>query len=190
MLVAQGACAAEIFAGKEIGELEIEAEIHKLEMSQGNIVLIGMPGSGKTSIGRKLASALGRDFVDADLYISAREGRSASEIINADGIDEFRRIESEAVKDLLSKHGIVAAMGGGVVERPENCSVLRENAIVICLDRALEDLPTEGRPVSQSDGIEAIYARRAPLYEAWSDFTVASTTIDETAQAIIDLLEV
>lgn len=189
MLAAQGAKASSHFGGRQISEAEIEAVTRKLESDNGNIVIIGMPGAGKTSVGRKLAELLDKEFIDADEYLQLQEGRTTVDIINTDGMESFRQLEIGYAGELMKNKGYVIAMGGGVVERVKNYDTIRENGYVIHLKRALEDLPTDGRPVSQKDGVQSIYNRRFKLYEKWSDVSINNTGIEETASKLARLFQ-
>ena len=191
MLVAQAAKAAEEF-GLTLRRT-VEDACKELLESLENLILIGMPGAGKTTTGRKLAEKTGRRFLDLDDLITQQQGRTPEEIIRTDGADQFRRIETEVLDSLVRRAGqnaggIVLATGGGVVEREVNRDLLRENGIVIWLRRPLEELSTDGRPISQTDGPGAIYARRKSAYEGWSDLSVDASGVDETAAQIVELL--
>ena len=137
-----------------------------------NLILIGMPGSGKTTVGQLVANRLGRPFVDLDMPIAEAAGRPIPEIFSVEGEAGFRRRETEALAYFANQSGLVIATGGGIVTRPENEPLLRQNGTVIWLQRPLQDLPTDGRPLSQSGDLEAMYTIRRPLYEALADRTV------------------
>ncbi len=111
-------------------------------MENHNIVIIGMPGSGKTTFGNALAEALGREFYDADTYLEASEGRTIKELF-AVSEDCFRDAETRTARALGSKKGVVIATGGGVIKRRENIDIYKENGIIIFLDRAPEDIVTD-----------------------------------------------
>jgi len=148
-------------------------------------VLIGMPGCGKSAVGRRLAALTGRPFLDADDEVTRRAGRSPADIITQDGEDAFRRIESEVLSELGKGSGAVIATGGGCVTRRENLPALRRNSVVVWLRRDLSRLPSKGRPLSRRSTPEALYAARRPLYEAFADHTVENTgTVDDTARRI------
>ena len=134
-----------------------------------------MPGAGKTSCGRALGRALGRPFVDMDEVVATERGRCAAQIIREDGEAAFRALETEATGRYGARSGLVIACGGGVVTRPENYDLLRQNGTIVLLDRPLDQLGTEGRPVSQARGVEALAAERMPRYRAWADLVVACT---------------
>ena len=175
MLVAQALYASELFQGRELDDAlvgQIEGEL--LAQTQ-NVVLIGMPGAGKTSCGRALARLLGRPFVDVDEAIAARVGRGAAEIIREDGEAAFRAVETEVTGEYGARSGLVVACGGGVVTRPENRDLLRQNGRVVFLDRPIDELSSDGRPVSQQKGVERVAAERMGLYRAWADVTLRCT---------------
>ena len=185
MLVAQAAAAKERFledsgvdsandgAAPEDPAALIRDLVKKTAHSKRNIVLIGMPGSGKSSLGRDIAKRLGMTFCDSDRIITERTGRQPGEIIEQDGEPAFRAIESTVMADLAKEHGQVIATGGGVVEREENMRALAHNGTFILLTKKLHRLATKGRPLSQDPAkLTALYKRRRPLYEKWADLTV------------------
>ena len=189
MLVAQALYASELFQGVELDDSlvgQIEAE---LRAQTENVVLIGMPGAGKSSCGRRLARMLGRPFVDVDEAIAAECGRTAAEIIREDGEDAFRAVEMEVTGRYAARSGLVVACGGGVVTRPENWDLLRQNGRIVFLDRPLGELSVSGRPVSQDRGVERLATERMGLYRAWADVTLPCTgSAAGDAQAVRELL--
>jgi shikimate dehydrogenase len=173
MLVAQAKAAAEYFLGKKIPDGEIDSISRGLRDMLTNIILIGMPGSGKSSLGRDIAKKLHMTFKDSDRIITDVTGRKPGEIIEQDGEAAFRKIESQVLADLAKEHGQVIATGGGVVERDENMQALAHNGYFILLTKKLHRLATKGRPLSKDPAaLAALYARRKPLYEKWADLTV------------------
>ena len=191
MLVAQAAEACRLFTGQTVSDQTVEAGIKQLHRSLEHIILIGMPGCGKTTVGKLLAQKTGKAFVDLDEQILRETGRTPEAIIRADGIDAFRDIETEALRKVVrdttrtnTQAGLILATGGGIVEREENALLLRENGHVIYLRRPIEELPANNRPVTQSDGLAAIYERRHEKYETWSDVTIDNKTPGETADII------
>ena len=187
MLVAQAKKAAEIFTNTSIDDSKIEEIITKIESKTKNIILIGMPGCGKTSIGKALAAKTGRNFADSDNLITDTSGRSIPDIFNNDGEDAFRKLETDALKTLCKQSGLVIATGGGVVMRPENKNIIRQNGIVVYLDRDIADLPVTNRPVSMRDGISALAAIRQPLYRQWSDYILPVRDIDIAAESLCQM---
>jgi len=149
-----------------------------------NIILIGMPGCGKTSIGKALAKKMNREFADSDELIIQTAGKSIPAIFAEDGEEVFRKLETEALQTLCNRTGLVIATGGGIVTKPENQNIIKQNGIVIFLDRDLMQLPVSGRPLSQKEGINALAAIRLPLYSQWGDFTVTVCGAEETAAFI------
>ena len=173
MLAAQARRAAELFTGRDIPDAALEAALAAVEGQSRNISIIGMPGAGKTTTGRRLAAALGRPFLDMDEELRRRTGRSSAEIIRADGEDAFRRAETALLADVGRRSGIVLATGGGVVTRPENYFHLRQNSRVVFLNRRdIDALPTAGRPLSQARSPRALARERLPLYRSWCDLEV------------------
>ena len=190
MLVAQAKEAAEWFTGASIPDSCI-APIHSLlRRDMENIVLIGMPGSGKSSTGRIVAEKAGKRFVDADLYLQEKTGRSIPEIFASQGENAFRALETQVLQELGKQSGLVIATGGGCVTREENEPLLRQNGTVFCLHRALDKLPADGRPLSQSTRLTEMYRLRKPLYERFADHHIDSDgTVEQAAQQILDIWE-
>lgn len=185
MLVAQAAAASSLFTGAEPEHSETEI-YSAIEREMRNIILIGMPGSGKSTVGAALAARLGRKFIDIDDEIVRAEGVSIPEIFARGGEDEFRVVEHRVLERFTRLSGAVIASGGGAVTREDNFDLLRQNSYVVWLRRDLDKLPTDGRPLSQRGNLEVMYARRRPLYEAASDFpTDNNGTVSETVEAII-----
>ena len=169
MLVGQARFSSELFQGHAIEDELLEKIEDELRSLTRNVVLIGMPGAGKTSCGKRLARMLGRPFVDIDEAILADTGRSAAQIIQEDGEDAFRRVETEVTASYCKRSGMVIACGGGVVTRPQNRDLLRQNGRVVLVDRPLDELSDKGRPVSQAKGVERLAAERMHLYHEWAD---------------------
>ena len=169
MLVAQAKRAAELFTGQNIDDSRAEAVLHGLRGQLTNIVLIGMPGCGKTTVGRALAGKLGRTFVDLDEEIVRRAGTSIPEIFAREGEAGFRERESALVREFGERTGLVVSTGGGVVTRRENYIPLKQNGLLLHLRRDPAALPTDGRPLSQATAPEELWRRRAPLYAAFAD---------------------
>ena len=169
MLVAQAKRAAELFTGQNIDDSRAEAVLHGLREQLTSIVLIGMPGCGKTTVGRALAEKLGRTFVDLDEEIVRRAGTSIPEIFAREGEAGFRERESALVREFGERTGLVVSTGGGVVTRRENYIPLKQNGLLLHLRRDPAALPTDGRPLSQATAPEELWRRRAPLYAAFAD---------------------
>ena len=189
MLVAQAKKACEYFTGNPVPDAEIDRIERLLSRQMENIILIGMPGCGKSSVGKALAAALNRPFIDADEEIVRRAGCSIPEIFATQGEAGFRRLESAVLADLGKQSGIVLATGGGCVTRPENYPSLHQNGCIVWLTRDLSLLPTDGRPMSQANPPESLWERRKALYEQFSDIKAANDgTISECVNAIEEAL--
>jgi len=188
MLVAQAKKSAECFSGASIPDEKIEMITEKIACLTRNIVLIGMPGCGKTSIGAVLAKKLRREFADTDELVIQAAGKSIPAIFTDDGEDAFRKMETAALQSLCKQSGMVIATGGGVVTRSDNLRLIRQNSTIIYLDRDISTLPVSGRPLSKCDGVEALAVVRLPLYAQWSDYTIPVCDIEQTASDICDRL--
>ena len=157
---------------------------------KNNLVLSGMPGCGKSTIGRLAAEALGLDYVDTDDEILRRTTKTAQEIILSDGEAAFRDIESAVVYDLSRTAGKVIALGGGAVLRPENVRAVEANGIIVYIQRDVSLLATENRPLSQAQGVQALFDGRRAVYESTADGMVINDgDIADVAQEVIDLYE-
>ena len=190
MLVAQAKESAEWFSGKAISDDRI-AEIHRtLKTQMENIILIGMPGSGKSTVGALLAERLGRELVDADAEIVRYAGKAIPEIFAESGEDGFRAVETKVLAELGKQSGLIIATGGGCVTREENYPLLHQNGTIFRLDRAINDLPTDGRPLSQSGRLTQMYRIRKPMYDRFADYTIDNNGDPEAAaDEIIKILE-
>ncbi len=186
MLVAQAHRAAEIFFDKTLDKALIENGLRGLEHEFRNIVLVGMPGCGKSTLARLLAKALGKEAVDTDAAVEQKAGKAIPAIFAEQGEAVFRRLEAEAVQELGKGAGKVIATGGGAILTEGNRDALRQNAVVVFLQRELDTLATNGRPLSKSrEAIEELYNRRLPLYREVADATVTVTgTPEETCRRI------
>lgn len=186
MLVAQARAAAERFLDVPISEERVAEITADMEKKTHNLLLIGMPGCGKTTVGQELARRLNRPLEDVDRRIAAAAGRPIPEIFAREGEEGFRIREHLALCAVSKESGRVIACGGGIVTRKENWDPMRQNSTVIYLRRDLSLLPTSGRPMSQANPVEKLYRQRAPLYEQLADLTVENRgTPAETANEII-----
>lgn len=185
MLVAQAVAAEEHFFEKVIPESENERILALLRGQMTNIVLIGMPGSGKTTVGEALARRTGREAIDVDREIVRRAGRTIPEIFAAQGEAAFRELERQMTAELGALTGKIILTGGGVIMDPRNYGPLHQNGRIYHLWRELEVLPVEGRPVSQNTGAQQLWAERKPMYERFRDAMIDNNgTVQETAEAI------
>jgi shikimate dehydrogenase len=190
MLVAQAKESAEWFTGTPIDDEIIEKIHRKIRFSTENIILIGMPGCGKSAIGRALSQQLPHRFVDADAEIIATASKSIPEIFAEGGEPAFREIESDVLKTLGKCSGHIIATGGGCVTRSENYEPLHQNGTIFWLQRPIDDLPTEGRPLSQSGSLQEMYTKRSPLYAHFSDYAVQNDgSLSDTVHKILNILE-
>ena len=172
MLAEQARRASERFTGRSIPQVRAEEAERAIRRQKENLVLIGMPGCGKTTVGRALAKRLGRPFADTDEVFSRRVGLSPADFLRQNGEAAFRREETKIIAEVGQRSGQVIATGGGVVTRPENYPLLHQNGALLFLERDLASLPTQGRPLSQGQGLTGLYARRLPLYRQFADITL------------------
>ncbi|MBE6928286.1 MAG: shikimate kinase [Ruminococcaceae bacterium] len=185
MLVGQGVAARRLWTGKTCAQEEREQILCKLSSQMRNIILIGMPGCGKSSVGRLLAQKTGREFYDSDAWIEEKYGPIPTFFAQF-GEEAFRNVETEALRALSAKTGCVIATGGGCVMREENLQLLRQNGRIIWLQRPTNELSTENRPISQSTDLDALYALRRPLYEKFADMRIENVTAEQAALEIME----
>lgn len=189
MLVAQAKCASERFTGKSIPDSRCEEILCQLNREMQNIILIGMPGCGKTTVGKLLAERLRRPFFDADEEIVTRLGCNIPTFFAQEGEAAFRELESRVLAELGKRSGCVIATGGGCVTREENYAHLHQNGVIFWRKRDLASLPTDGRPVSQATALTDLYEARRPLYERFADHILEDTpTPNAAADQIIAML--
>lgn len=190
MLVAQAKESAEMFTGSAIADEKIVDIYRRLRMQMENLILIGMPGSGKSTIGKLLAQTLNRPFIDADAVIVEQAKMSIPEIFHKEGEEGFRKRETEVLRQLGKGSGAVIATGGGCVTREENYPLLHQNGKIIWLQRSLYLLPTEGRPLSQVNKLDEMYEKRRDLYASFADMVISNNhTPDVTITRIIAMEE-
>ena len=190
MLVAQAKESAEYFTGSPISDSVIAGIYGKLVRQMENVVLIGMPGCGKSTVGALLADELGRKLADADEEIVRLAGKPIPEIFAQDGEAVFRDWETKALAELGKQSGLVIATGGGCVTQPRNYPLLHQNGMIVWLKRDISKLPTDGRPLSQANSLEDMFAKRTPMYTDFADYTVSNDgPAEKTAAAILSVME-
>lgn len=193
MLIAQAKYAVEIFLNTSIPEYKIDDIYKEMLFEKKNVVLIGMPSSGKTTIGAELAKLLHKDFVDIDAQIVSKIGMPISNYFEQYGENAFREIETEVTKEFAGKNNIVISTGGGCIKKPENMLYLSMNGVILLVERDLSKLIVgEGRPLSSSiNAIEKMYQERFPLYMRYSQKSIQNNTTTEYAvkQAQIAYME-
>jgi len=190
MLVAQAKESAEWFTGNPIDDTRIKTIHTALRSQMENIVLIGMPGCGKSTVASLLAQITGRKAVDADAQIIKEAGCSIPEIFANSGEDAFRALETKVLARLGMESGLIIATGGGCVTREENYPLLHQNGRIFWLQRDTSLLPTDGRPLSQTMNLADMYRMRKPMYERFADVTVNNDgNMDDTVKAILAALK-
>ena len=147
-----------------------------------------MPGSGKSTVGRRLSSATAFPFIDCDEEFKVVTGREPSEFIASEGESAFRDVESGILKKLSMKTGFIIATGGGAVIREENRNLMKKTGKVIYIKRELKDLPVEGRILSVRNSVEALYEKRRSFYEGAADHTIISRDLGEMIDEILGLI--
>lgn len=186
MLVAQAKESAQWFTGTSIDDGKIQSIHGALRKQMENIVLVGMPGCGKSTVAKRLAQLTGKEVVDADAQIVATAGMSIPEIFAQGGEETFRSIETQVLAELGKRSGIILATGGGCVTRPENYPLLHQNGTIFWLKRDIHKLPTDGRPISQATDLGKLYQARRPLYEAFADHVIENDgTSQQAAEEIL-----
>ena len=191
MLSGQAVFASAIFQGIETDTKLIDTAYNAVLGQKRNIVLIGMPSCGKTTVGKMLAQQTGMELIDTDELITERVG-SIPDFIRTEGETAFRNVESEVIKSIADKSGCIIATGGGSVLRHENVRALKHNGVVVFLDRALENLiTTDDRPLSSSrETLERRYHERYDIYRASADVIIdANTDINEEVKKLREEIE-
>lgn len=188
MLVAQAVAAAELFTGKPLDTALTDKIYNEIRTEKENIVLTGMPGSGKTTAGLYLAEKTGRRFLDTDAMIVKKAGKEISDIFAEVGKDGFRTLERKAVAEAANSTGAVIATGGGAVLSDDNVRALKRNGRIYFLDRALENIvPTADRPLALDK--EALAARFAERYERYLSTCDRQIVIDENVFHTVKAIE-
>lgn len=187
MLVAQAVAASALFQNRSDLWSHFSAILKDLRLRNENLILIGMPGSGKSRVGKMLAEAMERPFVDMDDHIAETHG-PIDQLIDEKGINYFRQLEQEALCEVGKNHGVVIATGGGAVTRPDNYASLKQNGRIYLLQRPLEQLATEGRPLSRGGlaRLKQLEAERKPLYLAYADRSIENDDLAITVARIME----
>ena len=187
MLVAQAVRAHEFFFDTNVDDRVIEDLTARLTRTATNLVLIGMPGSGKSSVAKLLSEKTGREVVELDRAIEEAAGKPIPAIFAEDGEDVFRDLESSCIAAAGARNGVILSLGGGAVTRERNYLPLHQNGRIYCLKRDLSLLAMDGRPLSKDlDTLRTMEQERAPMYERFADVTVVNDgTLEDAADAIL-----
>lgn len=189
MLVSQAKRSCELFTGKSIPDSEIDRIERVLSHQMQNIVIIGMPGSGKTAVSTMLAERLGRKIFDTDTIVSEKAGMTIPEIFAAQGEAGFRKLETEATAEVGKLSGNIISTGGGVVTVADNYELLHQNGVIVWIERDTNKLARDGRPISLSSDLNELYAARLPLYERFADIKADNNgDINDTVNAIMEMI--
>ncbi len=190
MLVSQAKRSCELFTGKSIPDSEIDRIERVLSHQMQNIVIIGMPGSGKTAVSTMLAERLGRKIFDTDTIVSEKAGVTIPEIFAAQGEAGFRKLETEATAEVGKLSGNIISTGGGVVTVADNYELLHQNGVIVWIERDTNKLARDGRPISLSSDLNELYAARLPLYERFADIKADNNgDINDTVNAIMEMIK-
>ena len=188
MLVTQAVLASEIFLDRQYPADAAERIYRRIKADKENIVLTGMPGSGKSTVGKLLAQKLGRPYLDTDALIEEKTGRTTAQIISSQGEAAFRDVETEVIREISLQNGAVIATGGGAILRPENMDALRMNGKIFFLDRPVEQLvSTEDRPLSSTkEALLKRYHERYDIYIATADAVISDDSTPEAAAQLVE----
>lgn len=191
MFVAQAKYARDLFVKQKVDDKFIKIIANDMLYKLKNIILVGMPSCGKTTLGQKISKRLGREFVDTDSKIVQSSGKTVQQIFAEVGESGFRELEIAVVKEVSSHFGQVIATGGGAVLAEQNCEALHQNGIVFFITRPLESLSTDGRPLSKDfETLQKMWQIRQPLYKNVADFEVCNdNNIDKCIEEIISKYE-
>ena len=185
MLVKQAALACELFTGTPVEAEQVDIIYNSLRRERENLVLIGMPGAGKSTVGRMLAQKSGKVFVDLDEEIERRAGKPVAALFAEQGEALFRELESALIRELSGSGGRVIATGGGAVLREENVLRLKQNGRLLFLDRPLDALePYADRPLADTaEKLRRLYAERHPIYLSAADEIVP---VNDSPEAVAE----
>lgn len=183
MLIVQAVKACELFLDKKFDDSMIKRIRDSLIKNQINLALIGMPGSGKTTLGKILADNMNRKFIDLDLEFEKEYGK-IEDFFKNNGEEAFRKKESEILEEFSKKTGLIISCGGGIVEKEENYYRLKENSLIVNVKRDLEKLEVAGRPLSKKYKIIDLYNKRKKLYDKFKDFEVENDDLKTCAKKI------
>lgn len=191
MLVSQAVYASALFYGQPAKEEQIERIIREIRTLSCGITLIGMPGSGKSTLGKMVAEYFNKQFTDTDKTVESAAGKSIPEIFNNDGEGVFRDLETQAVLSAAAKRNAVIATGGGAVLREENRRAMKENSVVILIERSAEKLSTFERPLSYGlEAVKKIERERMPIYRDLADFCISNEgNIEDAFDRIKEILQ-
>ena len=190
MLVAQAKRSSEIFTGTAIADSEITRITASLQNEMMNIVLIGMPGAGKSRCAEALGAILNRPVVETDAKIEKAAGKTIPAIFAADGEDAFRALENSALAEAGKRSGIIISTGGGCITRAENYNLLHQNGHIFWLQRDISLLAKDGRPISLRSDLNELYAARRPLYERFADTVIDNNgSIENTVSRMLEVLQ-
>ena len=188
MLVAQARRSSEDFTGETIPDAVLEPIQRSLEKEMRNVILIGMPGCGKSTLASRLSAVTGRPYRDSDSLVEERTGRRVRDILVQDGEESFRMLETAALRELGKLSGQIISTGGGCITRTENYPLLHQNGIILWIRRDLSRLPRTGRPLSQGGDLMDMYRHREPLYRFFADEEIDNNASPE--DALRQILEV
>ena len=190
MLVAQAKRSSELFTGSTIPDSEIGRIEKVLSGQMKNIVLVGMPFSGKSTLAAALGQKLGRPVYEADALIEQEAGMDIPAIFARYGEGHFRALETEILSRLGKLSGAVISTGGGCVTREENYDLLHQNGTIVWLQRGTEKLDKTGRPLSLKNDLNEMYQKREPMYRRFADAAVDNNgSVKATLEQILEVLQ-
>lgn len=190
MLVAQAKRSSELFTGQTIPDSEIDRIEAVLSGQMKNIVLVGMPSSGKSTLAAALGETLGRSVYEADALIAQEAGMDIPAIFAQYGEEHFRALETEILSRLGKLSGAILSTGGGCVTREENYDLLHQNGSIIWLQRSIDKLDKTGRPISLKNDLNELYQKREPMYRRFADATVDNNgSVAATLEQILEVLK-
>lgn len=190
MLVSQAKRSCELFTGTPVADGEIDRIEKVLKAQMQNLVIVGMPGSGKSTVAALLAEALGKKILDTDALIEEKAGLSIPQIFASHGESGFRKLESEVMAEVGKLSGNIISTGGGCVTVEENYDLLHQNGVIVWISRDTGKLARDGRPISLSSDLDELYAKRKPMYERFADIAADNNgNVHDTIKAITEMIK-